>query len=450
MPKIKRFRNPLKSAREPHDAHGHSSSSATPVQSHAIEPSTAVQAPPHAHEVPQQEQAPILPSNSSATSRRAGRESIKYWTVEAKDSENATKQIRVKVNEVNNLTVGERIVVNFDDYNAAYGEAQGLLAGYCGSLAIDCNLFPISFEKWSGPSGMPKKYMEDCFETILKPRFDFRVSESIAYRYCNASLSKKWATHRQKLWNEYFDPAKSKNEIISNVPAGINKDQWASFVAYRQKSSTMELCRRNKEIRKKQKMPHTGGSKANSRRRYELFLETGKTPSRGKMFIETHKKANGSFVNDAARTIGEQIELNMTQCDTNECEVSPNDVIGKMLGVEHSGRVRCMGMGASPSNTFGNTKGRLSDPSVSSSSYGTSSATYTHLQQKLMRVESQLEGTLTALKAYVMSKEGLVPEEFAGLFALQPQPDDAENEPTSPVDVRGSSADNNANYQSNA
>uniref|UniRef100_A0A1U7XQQ8 Uncharacterized protein LOC104236904 n=2 Tax=Nicotiana sylvestris TaxID=4096 RepID=A0A1U7XQQ8_NICSY len=219
MPKIRRFRNPLKSAREPHDAHGHSLSSATPVQSYAIEPSTTVQALPHAHEVPQQEQAPILPSNSSETSRHAGRESTKYWTVEAKDSENATKQIRVKVNEVNNLTVGERVIVNFDDYNAEYGEAQGLLAGYCGSLAIDCNLFPISFEKWSGPSGMPKKYMEDCFETILKPRFDFRLSESIAYRYCNDSLSKKWATHRQKLWNEYFDPTKSKNEIISNVPA---------------------------------------------------------------------------------------------------------------------------------------------------------------------------------------------------------------------------------------
>ncbi|OIT19523.1 hypothetical protein A4A49_60500, partial [Nicotiana attenuata] len=165
MPKIKRFRNPLKSARQPNEAHGHSSSSTTPVQSCAIEPSTTVQALPHAHEVPQQEEAPTLPSNSNATSvRRAGRESTKYWTVEAKDSENATKQIRVKLNEVNNLTVGERIIVEFDDYNAALG----LLAGYCGSLAIDCNLFPISFEKWSGPSGMPKKYMEDCYETILK------------------------------------------------------------------------------------------------------------------------------------------------------------------------------------------------------------------------------------------------------------------------------------------
>ncbi|OIS96279.1 hypothetical protein A4A49_62345, partial [Nicotiana attenuata] len=169
MPKIKRFQNPLKSSREPHDAYGHSSSSANLVQSHAIEPSTTIQALPRALEVPQQEQAPILHSNSSATyAHREGRESTKYWTVEAKDSKNVTKKIRVKANESNNLIIEERIIVNFDDYNAIYGEAQGLLAGYCGSLAVDCNLFPISFEKWSGPSDMPKKYLKDCFEILFK------------------------------------------------------------------------------------------------------------------------------------------------------------------------------------------------------------------------------------------------------------------------------------------
>ncbi|KAH0757757.1 hypothetical protein KY290_021250 [Solanum tuberosum] len=430
MPKIKRFKNPLK------PANGHASSSTTlvaqdlPVAS--TNPSQADGVPqqeqtpflPQQEQPPialQQEQAPILPSNSSATSLHP-RPFARYWRVEAKDSENAIKQINVKVNEVNNLTVGERIIVDFDSYNSAYGDAQGLLAGYCGSLAIDCNLFLISFERWSGQSGMPKKYMEDCFETILK-----------------------------RLWNEYFDPARSKTEIISNVPSGINKDQWASFVAYRLKPSTMELCRRNKEIQRKQKMPHTGGSKANSRRRYEMFLKTGKAPSRGKMFIETHKRKNGSFVNAHAQTIGEQIESHMTHCNTNESEVSPEDIVGKILGAEHSGRVRCMGMGAAPSNTFLNTKRRLSELSTSSSSYDESSATSTYLHQKVARLESKLGGTLNVLKNYMISKEGGIPKELATMFAPQPPPVDAEEtEIVSPMDVRGSSADNNANHQSNA
>ncbi|KAH0642242.1 hypothetical protein KY290_033840 [Solanum tuberosum] len=251
MPKVNRFKNPLKLA------NGHASSSTTPAAQALPDASTI---PLQAHEVShqkqapillqeeqasipqqqeqaplplQQEQVPILPSNSSVPFMNHFVYS-KYWNVYTMNSENAIKQIWVNAKEVNNLTVGERIIVNFDDNITAYGQAQGLLVGYCGSLATDCNLFSICFERWSGPLGMPNKYIEDCFETRLK------VSESDAYRYCNASISKGWATHRQRLWNEYFDPAKSKNDILSNVPSGISKDQWASFVAYRLKPSTMD------------------------------------------------------------------------------------------------------------------------------------------------------------------------------------------------------------------
>ncbi|KAH0650421.1 hypothetical protein KY284_030333 [Solanum tuberosum] len=162
---------------------------------------------------------------------------------------------------------------------------------------------------------MPKKYIEDCFETILKPRFLFEVSESNAYRYCNASISKGWATHRQRLCNEYFDPTKRKNDILSNVPSGISKDQWASFVAYRLKPSTMKLCRRKKET---------------------------------------------------------------------------------------------------------------------------------------LRIQKVLEGTLTALNDCIISEDGGIPEEFTTLFSPQPEPTDAENDPVSPVDIKGSSTDNNTNLQSTA
>lgn len=189
-----------------------------------------------------------------------------------KDSNNTAKHINVKASEVNNLPVEERIIVDFDNYGAAYGEAQGLLARYCGLLAIDGNLFPINFYRWSGPSGLPKKYMEDCFETLLKvshiylfiatrclciyrkltsssffffylkPRFVFRTTDVISYRYCNCSLTKKWATHRQRLWDEFYDPAKRRNELLSNVPMGIYRDQWAGFVAYRLKDETIVRC----------------------------------------------------------------------------------------------------------------------------------------------------------------------------------------------------------------
>ncbi|KAH0633046.1 hypothetical protein KY284_035832 [Solanum tuberosum] len=218
MPKVNRFKNPLKLA------NGHASSSTTPAAHALLDASTI---PLQAHEVShqkqapillqeeqasipqqqeqaplplQQEQVPILPSNSTVPFMNHLIYS-KYWNVGTINSENAIKQIWVNTNE-----------------------------------------------RWSGPLGMPKKYIEDCFETRLK------VSESDAYRYCNASISKGWATHRQRLWNEYFDPAKSKYNILSNVPSGISKDQWSSFVAYRLKPSTMKLCRRKKETQRIQNM----------------------------------------------------------------------------------------------------------------------------------------------------------------------------------------------------
>uniref|UniRef100_M1DLD9 Uncharacterized protein n=1 Tax=Solanum tuberosum TaxID=4113 RepID=M1DLD9_SOLTU len=234
MPKVNRFKNPLKFA------NGHASSSttpatqalpdasATPLQAHEVShkkqapillQEEQASIPPQQEQAPlplQQEQVPILPSNSGVQFMNHLIFS-KYWNVDT--IKNAIKQIWVNANDVNNLTVEERIIVNFDDNNVAYGQAQGLLVGYCGSLATDCNLFPICFERWSGPLGMPKKYIEECFETILK-----------------------------RLWNEYFDPAKSKNDILSNVPSVISKYQWASFVAYRLKPSTMPADAENDPV----------------------------------------------------------------------------------------------------------------------------------------------------------------------------------------------------------
>ncbi|KAL2337347.1 hypothetical protein Fmac_011793 [Flemingia macrophylla] len=201
-----------------------------------------------------------------------------------------------------------------------------------------------------------------------------RTGKASAQRYCKLTLGRKWAAHRQNLWNEFYDPTKTKNEIISNVPTGIDRTQWAHFVTYRLKPETLEICKKNKDNRNKQVIPHTGGSKPISRRRHEMFLETGQLPSRGKLYIETHKRKDVSFVNDAAKAITEQIEVGLAQSTTNELEVSSNDVVGRVLGLKHSGKVRCRGLGAAPTNSFRNTRLRLLDLSLASSSTATSSS----------------------------------------------------------------------------
>ena len=58
--------------------------------------------------------------------------------------------------------------------------------------------------------------------------------------------------------------------------------------------------------------------------------------------------------------------MGLTESTNDESQVSPNDVVGRVLGPEHSGRVRCMGLGAAPTNSFRNTRFRLSDLSTKS------------------------------------------------------------------------------------
>uniref|UniRef100_A0A151UGS0 Uncharacterized protein n=1 Tax=Cajanus cajan TaxID=3821 RepID=A0A151UGS0_CAJCA len=356
MPKVKRFQNPLKSAPQPQ----RDINPVTQAQAHSSptinlrEPSPSVEVPSNVsppidssptNEVSQEETPQEEFPQQAPTSRRTDRESSQHWNVDAIDSEGVIKKIKIKVREVNNLPSGERIVVEFDDQGQAFGQAQGLLAGFCGILATDCNLFPINFERWSGKTGMPKCYFDDCYLTILK------------------------------------------------------------------------------------------------------FLETGQNPSHGKLFIETHKRKDGSYVNDATKTIGEQIEVGLTQSTTDESEISPNDVVGRVFGPEHSRRVRCMGMGAAPTNTFRNTRLRISDLSLSSSNIASSSSCSNQCKQKFNLLESQLQGTLNALKAYTIMKEGKIPDELASFFHSQPS--DVGSEPESPLDARGSSRGSNLNSQSN-
>ncbi|XP_057761748.1 uncharacterized protein LOC130981980 isoform X1 [Arachis stenosperma] len=437
MPRKKRIKNPLKFVDEREN--NNASRSLQPPAPAAFEDTTSVEASEAPSQAPSQVVANSI--SSDGATRCSNSKSSSAWNVEIIDSTNVKKKAKIKVKDVCNLPRGDRVIVEVDEEGAAYGEAQGLLAGYCGILATNARIFPISFEKWSGQEngGMPKSFKDECFDTMIKPHFHFTSTEKIAYRYCIQSIAKKWATYRQRLWNEFYDPTMRREALVNNVPDDVPRDQWACFVNYRLKPSTVELCMKNKENRSKQTIPHTCGSKSNSRRRHEMYLETGKKPSRGMMYIETHKRKDGSFVNNKALTI----------------------VI--RLWPEHSGRVRCMGMGAAPTNTFRNVRSRLNGMTISTNSAVSSSPTTAAIlqekinnlefdlhnsQQKVISLESKLQQSFDMMKAYLMMKEGGIPEALVGFFSAR-EANDAESEPTTPFDARRSVGDSNGHPKTN-
>ncbi|XP_075083683.1 uncharacterized protein LOC107781519 [Nicotiana tabacum] len=59
---------------------------------------------------------------------------------------------------------------------------------------------------------------------------------------------------------------------MDNVPVGITRDQWTSFVNYRYKEETQ-------------------------------MAETGRKPGRAQLYLATHTKNDGSYVNEEAKEI---------------------------------------------------------------------------------------------------------------------------------------------------
>ncbi|KAF3642825.1 putative F-box protein-like [Capsicum annuum] len=130
-----------------------------------------------------------------------------------------------------------------------------------------------------------------------------------------------------------------------------------------------------------------------------------------------------------------------------ESEVSPNDVVGKVLGKEHFGRVRCLGLGVVPNRSFKQTRPHFCGMSSSSSNSSCSSNCQENYIQMLNAQKQCQENykemvnshnlMINAFKAYMIMKEGTILEQFAGFFT--PKPSDVSSGPLSDVNGRSSS-----------
>ncbi|XP_060216622.1 uncharacterized protein LOC132643996 isoform X2 [Lycium barbarum] len=160
----------------------HSTSNLASTDQDSPQPSLSVHSTSHLASTDQDSTQPA-PTVQAASKKR----SRSHWIVDAIDSEENIRKLRVKVNEVINLTCEERIVVDFDYLDEPFGDGRGLLSRFCGILACDCSLFPINFEKWLS---LPISYFNRVFDQIIKPKFFFRTTESVAMGHVYKSIAK--------------------------------------------------------------------------------------------------------------------------------------------------------------------------------------------------------------------------------------------------------------------
>ncbi|XP_060186727.1 uncharacterized protein LOC132616141 isoform X3 [Lycium barbarum] len=115
-----------------------------------------------------------------------------------------------------------------------------------------------------------------------------------------------------------------------------------------------KMYKQNAENRRKQTYTHTNGSKSLPRRKAEEEHKRGRPMSRGELWPLTHKRKDSTYMNEAAKLIGEQTERIESQDGVSK-KISEFDSLAQVLGKEHAGRVRGVGYGPTPTQVFGQT-----------------------------------------------------------------------------------------------
>ncbi|KAK7389142.1 hypothetical protein VNO78_23974 [Psophocarpus tetragonolobus] len=149
---------------------------------------------------------------------------------------------------------------------------------------------------------------------------------------------KKWKEYRLSLFDKFYDDSKSREENIRNPPYSILAVEWAAFLDYRLDEKAKQMCKKNAENRAKLRINHTSGSKKLKRKMTELMAKTGQPINRGTLYIHTHKRNDGTYINEETRIVCEKISEIESE-GTALIEVSMNDSLGQVFGKEHPGKL---------------------------------------------------------------------------------------------------------------
>ncbi|MED6163982.1 hypothetical protein PIB30_085197, partial [Stylosanthes scabra] len=214
-----------------------------------------------------------------------------------------------------------KIVLRFNESHQAIGDAGGILSGYLGGLGAGFTKFPISMKNWQEM----KEYKETVYNDVIKRIFHFEDHTGEIKKDILKRLGKLWKDTRSNLFHTFYDDTKSEDENVKkHKPPGVDPEHWRFFLRYRLSEDTQEKCRKNTENHSKQTYTHTGGSMSLARRREEEERTQGKKFSKGEIWTMTHKKRDGSYIHEDARTVAEAIQV-IERCDQSTKELSQND-----------------------------------------------------------------------------------------------------------------------------
>ncbi|XP_058088149.1 uncharacterized protein LOC131235061 [Magnolia sinica] len=171
------------------------------------------------------------------------------------------------------------------------------------------------------------------------------------------SIGASWKEWKKRLKKEHYKRYLTNEERLAHCPDRVEPTHWKWLVTYWSSDEGQARTQRNKINRSKHRMAHTAGSRSFAQVREEERAKNlgGESPDRATLFITTHRKKDGSVVNEESAHVIEMIEeLRATQtAESSQSSTARDDLLSQILGPEHPGRVRMMGLGPTASTLWG-------------------------------------------------------------------------------------------------
>ncbi|KAL2460540.1 Uncharacterized protein Adt_43960 [Abeliophyllum distichum] len=208
----------------------------------------------------------------------------------------------------------KRISITTNALGQPIGHEAPKLTSFLGILARNGNLLPLTYVDWRA---VPNESKESLWQKV-QSRFDI---DPVSKGWVLQSLGRKWKDWKSKLKSAHYYPHETDEERLANCDERVLPDQWASLIVH-WSSETEERAKRS----------------------------DGKEPSRAELFILTRTCRNGQPVNEASAAVIMQLQGHEKQQETSQNSTTRDDTFSRVLGKDKHGRVRCYGLGSSPSD----------------------------------------------------------------------------------------------------
>ncbi|XVF11968.1 hypothetical protein REPUB_Repub08aG0074300 [Reevesia pubescens] len=314
---------------------------------------------------------------------------------------------------------GQKFKVEYNHLGQPVGDNSSTFTSFCGVVTRSSEVAPLNYDHWDQ---MPSSF-KDKQLTLLKKYFEF---SDMLRPWINASIGRKWRDYKGELKAKYYDQTLSIEANIANLPPDVPVHQWIHLVNYFESPIAKKLAKLGAQGRKCQKALHTSGSKSFARKKHQMEHETRRTIGAVEFYVATHQHKDGRFVDDEARTIADKARRELSdlhvdiESSSEDSIRSQQEVMSRVRGKEHCGRVRGLGLGPTPTQVFGSSR-------FSANMFTQSSQEFDRMKTRIVELEAQV-ATIPLLEARMDSLMAIIRENFPNINApSQPQNNTNEN-----------------------